>query len=321
MGDPAGVGPEIAVSMLGAEEPPPAGLTLVCDGDLLETTVARLALLSPHWEQRAQRFRKRLNGGIGVLEPAARVGSDIPGRWDPDNVPFIRESLAEGLAMARRKGAALVTGPVDKRFFAALGLKQAGHTEYLAGLTGSGEPLMLFDGGPCRTAVLTRHIPLSDVASQVSLERLRRGVQLAAQYVLAVEAANPRSVAVAGLDPHCGEWGTSSSADLEVAGWVEALQEEGLPIDGPFPADTLFVAERWDRYGAVLCWYHDQGMIPVKLRSFSTAVNVTLGLPVVRTAPAHGVAYDIAGCGRARAGSFSRAIRLARVLAATNLTL
>ncbi len=319
-GDPAGVGPEILVSVLGAADRPPPGITLVCDGDLLAATAQRLASLSPEFEETVRRFRNRLNGEIEVLEPTAKAAPFNPGVWAPDNVPFIRESLAEGLAIARQRGAALVTGPSDKRFFVAEGLAHSGHTEYLAQLAGEQAPVMLFDGGSHRTAVLTRHIPLRQVASRVTPDRLRRGAQLAAQYVRAVEGDHPRPVAIAGLDPHCGEWGASSGTDLEVAGWVRTLTDEGVPIEGPFPADTLFVAGRWERYGVVLCWYHDQGMIPVKLNSFSQAVNVTLGLPVARCAPAHGVAYDIAGTGRADTGSFRRAIHLAGSPGITNLT-
>lgn len=320
MGDPAGVGPEIVLRLLGGEEPPPHGLTLICERGFLETAAARLARLAPEWKRCAHRFHERVDAGFTLVEPGAAVGAGSPGRWDPANIPFIRESLAVGLDYARQHGAALVTGPADKRFFGALGLKCAGHTEYLADLTGAQEPVMLFDAGSCRTAVLTRHIPLCEVASRVCAERLRRGVTLAARYVSTVEKGKPRPVAIAGLDPHCGEWGGTSNTDVEVAGWVKDLRKEGLPVEGPYPADTLFVADKWERFGVVICWYHDQGMIPVKLHSSSAAVNVTLGLPVVRAAPAHGVAYDIAGSGRAATGSFGRAIRLARALAATNLT-
>lgn len=320
VGDPSGVGPEIVVAVLGSEESLPEGLALICDRDLLEATARRLGSLSTELQQTADRFRSRLNAEVRLIQPGVQPASNEPGAWHENNVPYIRETLRVGLAAARGQSAALVTGPVDKRFFAALGFQRSGHTEYLAGLTNDEDPVMLLDGGRCRTVVLTRHIPLSEVASRVEPPRLKRGVQLAAQFVRAVEGDDPRPIAVAGLDPHCGEWGASSRTDLEVAGWVRALRDEGLPVEGPYPADTLFLPGRWHKYGVVLCWYHDQGLIPVKLHAFSSAVNVTLGLPVVRVAPAHGTAYDIAGSGRAETGSFSRAIRLAHSLVAGNLT-
>ena len=122
------------------------------------------------------------------------------------------------------------------------------------------------------------------------------------------QSTTVRPIAVAAVDPHCGEWGAFSDVDLQVRAWIEDLAREGVPVTGPFAADTLFVPHRLVEFDAILCWYHDQGMIPIKLLRFASAVNVTLGLPILRVSPAHGVAYDIAWQGQADPGSFFAAL-------------
>ena len=178
------------------------------------------------------------------------------------------------------------------------------------------EPLMWFASARLQVGLLTRHVPLSQVTPLVTRARLERGVELALRFLQRTGKAGTAPIAVAALDPHCGEWGVISPLDLEVQGWVRDLRDRGIPIDGPFSADTLFSPVSLRRFAGVLCWYHDQGMIPVKLLAFSDAVNVTLGLPLVRTSPAHGVAYDIAWKGIASPASTSRAVSLALALSA-----
>jgi 4-hydroxythreonine-4-phosphate dehydrogenase len=356
-GDPCGVGPELLIRCLSEGDLRPDGarpVGIAADEGLLVHTCRSMEALSPAFRRTARRFLRRLGNEIPLLQCASKPARLTPGRFSEGNAAYVRETLDGALAYAREAGGALVTGPVDKRFFAALGLPHAGHTEYLARLCNMREePLMLFDAPALRVAVMTRHIPLAQVAAHLSIPRLRRAAILTAKFVSEAQlgfdnvmkgtstsglawqaeaplgpaeipepgrqrqAAPPQgAIAVAGLDPHCGEWGVFSKTDLRVKGWVEKLRREGLPLAGPYPADSLFLPVRRAEFSAFLCWYHDQGMLPVKLLAFEEAVNVTLGLNVLRTSPAHGVAYDLAGTGQARPGSFRRALRLALALGA-----
>ncbi len=307
VGDPAGIGPEVLVGALlrlapGFDTP----LTCVCPRPLLEEALERLAA----GPEARDAVRHRLDRQVRFLVPPSAPAA-VRGKWVAEQVPFLRESLELALTEAARTGAGIVTGPADKRFFVALGLHRAGHTEYLARHFAAPDPLMLFEAEGLRVAVLTRHIPLAEVSSAATQETLARAARLAWAHVRERSVGPPRPLVVAGLDPHCGEWGAFSDRDLQVREWVAALRGESVAIEGPVAADTLFVEHRLRDYSAVLCWYHDQGMIPIKLLRFASAVNVTLGLPVVRTSPAHGVAYDIAWTGRADAGSYAAAMEVA----------
>jgi 4-hydroxythreonine-4-phosphate dehydrogenase len=172
---------------------------------------------------------------------------------------------------------------------------------------------MLFDCREFHLSILTRHIPIEEIRSQVRPDTLRRTAMEVLGYLRRLPGwtETAASIVVAGVDPHCGEWGQMSDTDLMVRDWVAKLNVEGIPIDGPYPADTLFVPGRMAMGTAFLTWYHDQGMIPVKLLAFDKAVNVTLGLPFLRMSPTHGVAYDIAGQRMADHRSMARAIDLA----------
>lgn len=306
VGDPAGIGPEVALAaiarLLSSHSHP---ISLVSTRALFEKTLELVERRQSEGPAVVESIRRALGGNLTLVEPdSAAVMTE--GAWSPAQAPFIRESLELGLARADG-GAALVTGPVDKRFFLGEGLVHSGHTEFIAQRYPGHEPLMLFEAGNFRIAVMTRHIPLSQVSAAVSQAQLVAAVRTASAYVLSRETRG-HPIAVAALDPHCGEWGAFSDVDLKVRGWVEELARQGVAVTGPHAADTIFVPHRLGQYGAVLCWYHDQGMIPVKLLHFDSAVNVTLGLPVLRVSPAHGVAYDIAWQGRSDAGSFHAAL-------------
>jgi 4-hydroxythreonine-4-phosphate dehydrogenase len=309
VGDPAGIGPEVAVAalarMLSAGGPP---VQLIITKPLLERTLNLLKGGAAPGPSLVRQIEVSLGNSLTLHEPSSSP-ADIVGQWSSAQAPFIRESLERGLALADR-GANLVTGPTDKRFFLGEGMSFAGHTEYLAGRYPGHEPLMLFEAGSFRIAVMTRHIPLAQVTASVTRELLATSVKTASTYVKS-QSNQPAPIAVAALDPHCGEWGAFSDVDLNVRDWIEKLSAGGIAVEGPLAADTLFVPHRLSKYGAILCWYHDQGMIPIKLLRFDSAVNVTLGLPILRVSPAHGVAYDIAWKGEADAGSFHAALCVA----------
>lgn len=320
-GDPAGIGPELLVRALGAETPFPGLVYLVSSRVLLERACALLDGV-PALSEAAVRFRKRLGQGIELVETRAKP-SDSVAIFDSANRAFVLETLEKACDLALERGLGLCTGPCHKRFFEGRLAGGAGHTEYLADRFGVTAPLMLFDTGEMRVVSLTRHVPLNAVTGMVSETLLRDAVTLLTACLgkigfsqtgnapTSVDRGAPSLFVLAALDPHCGEWGGFSDVDLKARRWVEQLAREGYSIEGPVPADTLFTPEVRRRFWAILCWYHDQAMIPVKCVSFHSAVNVTLGLPVFRTSPAHGVAYDIAWTGKGDSRSFVRAMELA----------
>jgi 4-hydroxythreonine-4-phosphate dehydrogenase len=210
---------------------------------------------------------------------------------------------------------AIATAPVNKEAFRLAGLRWAGHTDLLAHLTGAPDVAMMFYSDVLRVVLATVHIPLSEVPRALTLESLERTIALTARELPRFGIARPR-IAVAGLNPHAGEHGLFGREEQTViAPAVARSCERGILVSGPFPADTLFVRAHRGEFDVVVACYHDQGLIPVKLAAFGQAVNVTLGLPIVRTSVDHGTAFDIAGKGVADAGSMIAAVLLAAQLA------
>lgn len=281
VGDPAGIGPEISVKA-------------AADPRVLAACEPRL--YGPHTDQDLQRFR------AGEVSAAA-------GR-----AAF--EAVSRAVYDARAgQVSAVVTAPVSKAAFAAAGLPWRGHTELLAHLCGVEETVMFFWSDALKVALATVHIPLRDVASALTPDRLRHVIRITASQVPRFGIARPR-LGVAALNPHAGERGLLGHEDDEViAPVIDELRASGVDVTGPWPADTVFVRATRGEFDVVIAMYHDQGLVPVKLTSFGRAVNVTLGLPIVRTSVDHGTAYDIARKGVADPGSLIEAILLASKLA------
>lgn len=215
---------------------------------------------------------------------------------------------------------AIATGPVNKLAFARAGLPWKGHTDLLAHLTESPAVAMLFWSDPLKVVLATVHVPLADVPRVLTRERVDEVISLTATELPRFGVSRPR-IALAGVNPHAGEagvLGTEEERILRPA--VEAARATGITIDGPFPADTVFVRAVRGEFDCVIACYHDQGLIPVKMAAFGRAVNVTLGLPIVRTSVDHGTAFDIAGQNRADASSMVEAVLLAARLAAARQT-
>ncbi len=298
MGDPAGIGPEVAVAafrMLGGRMGNHA-LRLVGDPDVF-----------------------RAHGEIpdSALLATAPAKSKHPGKLDPDNTPAIVAAIEESVRAATRgEAAAVVTAPIHKASMMAGGFRFPGHTEFLAYLTGARRGVMMLAGSGLRVVPLSIHIPYKDVPARVTGEAI---VETARIVLGALRndfgVARPR-LAVAGLNPHAGEAGEMGREEIEViAPAVEALRREGHTLLGPLPPDTMFHAEARAQYDAALCMYHDQALIPLKTLAFWDGVNVTLGLPIVRTSPDHGTALDIAGKSKADPRSMIAAIKLAAGIA------
>jgi 4-hydroxythreonine-4-phosphate dehydrogenase len=210
---------------------------------------------------------------------------------------------------------AIATAPINKEAFALAGLPWRGHTDLLAHLTGATRAAMMFYSDPIRVVLATVHVPLAEVPRILTRELMESVLRLTAHELPRFGFPTPR-IAVAGLNPHAGEGGLLGSEDRDViAPAIQRCRDEGFDIQGPFPGDTVFVRASRNEFDAVVACYHDQGLIPVKLLAFGRSVNVTLGLPIIRTSVDHGTAFDIAGKGVADPGSLIEAILLAARLA------
>src|SRR5690606_38545529 len=250
-----------------------------------------------------------------------------PGRPDPANAPAVIGAIEQAVvAVVRGEAAAVVTNPIAKSVLYKAGFAHPGHTEFLAELAsrlvgnGPWRPVMLLASDELRVVPLTIHMPLAEVPKVLSEELIIETARilndaLVRDFGLGVER-RPR-IAVTGLNPHAGENGAMGTEEQTIiAPAIASLRQQGFDVTGPHPADTLFHAEARAGYDAVIAMYHDQALIPIKTLAFDHAVNVTLGLPFVRTSPDHGTAFDIAGTGKASAASLSAALDLAAQMAA-----
>ena len=211
----------------------------------------------------------------------------------------------------------IATAPVNKEAFRLAGLPWTGHTDLLAHLTGAPRVAMMFHSDALRVVLATVHIPLADVPQALTRDVMAATIALAARELPRFGVAHPR-IAVAGLTPHAGEHGLfGREEERTIAPAIAACRAQGIDVSGPYPADTVFVRASRGEFDVVVACYHDQGLIPVKLLAFGEAVNVTLGLPIVRTSVDHGTAFDIAGKGVADPGSMIAAVRLAARLVST----
>ncbi|WP_119677764.1 4-hydroxythreonine-4-phosphate dehydrogenase PdxA [Indioceanicola profundi] len=321
MGDPAGIGGEIALAawrLRKERQVPP--FVLLDDPRRLTDLAARLG-----WQVRiaevadpteaARRFPEAL-----PVVPVHLAAAVTPGRPDPANGGSVIASIDRAVELARSgAAAAVVTNPIQKSALYAAGFRWPGHTEYLAHLAGQAEDrtVMLLEGGGLRVALATIHVSLRqvpDVLTRDGIVQVSHVVAAALRRDFGID--RPR-LAVAALNPHAGEGGSMGREEIEViAPAVAELQQDGLEVTGPLPADTLFHAAARERYDAVICMYHDQGLIPLKTLDFDTGVNITLGLPFVRTSPDHGTALGIAGTGTASPSSLIAAAKSAARIAA-----
>jgi 4-hydroxythreonine-4-phosphate dehydrogenase len=251
-------------------------------------------------------------------EPLAAPST--PGRLDARNSAYVLRLIDRAIDGARAgEFAAMVTAPVQKSIINEAGIPFTGHTEYLAERT-QARPVMLLASGELRVALATTHVPLKDVSAALSVEMLyATGMTLAQELTRGFGIREPK-IAVCGLNPHAGEGGHLGDEEIRVIGpAIARLQASGVQASGPVPADTAFVPQVLARFDAVLAMYHDQGLPVIKHAGFEQAVNVTLGLPLVRTSPDHGTALDLAGSGKADVRSLLAAVRLASRLAAQRL--
>ncbi len=244
------------------------------------------------------------------------IEKNVPGRAQAANTPAVVDAIETAVALAMNSAAAaVVTAPIHKASLLQGGFEYAGHTEYLAQITGADRAVMMLAGAGLRVVPLTIHIKLADVPARITkLAIVETGEIVLRALRHDFKIANPR-LAICGLNPHAGEDGEIGREERDIiAPAAEALRAEGHVL-GPLPADTMFHEEARARYDAALCMYHDQALIPIKTLAFWDGVNITLGLPIVRTSPDHGTALDIAGKGKADPRSMIAAIRMAADIA------
>ncbi len=311
MGEPGGVGGELALKAWA--EPGVPAFFLVGDAGWL----ARIDPSVPVREiGRPGEAAQLFPAALPVL-PTPLTAPVRPGTADPAHAPAVIASIEHAVAAVRAGGAsAVVTLPVQKQSLSGAGFAYPGHTEFLAELTGARRPVMMLVGKGLRTVPITVHIPLSEVPGRLTASLVEDTARTAAHALRADFGIAAPRLALAGLNPHAGEGGTLGAQEGAILAPAAArLRREGIDIRGPLSADTLFHDEARARYDAALCPYHDQALIPVKMLDFHNAVNVTLGLPIVRTSPDHGTALDIAGAGRARPDSLVAALKLAHEIA------
>lgn len=309
-GEPAGIGPDLCLAL--AEREWPARLLVAADPRLLAARATDLgrrvefvcttpAEAAPHRPGRLQ---------VLPFEVGAPV---VPGRLDPANARYVLAMLrAAAESCVRGECAAMVTAPVQKSVIADAGVPFTGHTEFLAELTGAKLPVMLLVAGKLRVALATTHLPLRAVPDALTVDGLLAVLRVLSKGLAdRFRLARPR-ILVCGLNPHAGESGhLGTEDDAVVRPAIERAQAEGIAARGPVPADTAFTPRSLADADAVLAMYHDQGLPVLKHAGFGHAVNVTLGLPIVRTSVDHGTALDLAGTGRADPGSLYAAVDLA----------
>lgn len=320
MGEPAGIGGELSLkAWLQRDQAGPAPFFVIDDPLRLHALAVAGGLRVP------------IAAISGAAEAAAVFADALPvlplplpvtataGRPSPATAAAVIASIEQAVRLALRgEAAAVVTNPIHKAALYAAGFAFPGHTEYIASLAGIAPEaaVMMLASPRLRVVPVTGHVSLRHALESLCEQRIVDVARMAAEALSAdFGIARPR-LAVAGLNPHAGEAGAMGTEDAQIiAPAVRRLQAAGIAAEGPLPPDTLFTPLARDRYDAAICMYHDQALIPLKALDFDTGVNVTLGLPLVRTSPDHGTALDLAGSGRARACSLLAALRLAAEIA------
>jgi 4-hydroxythreonine-4-phosphate dehydrogenase len=305
-GEPAGIGPELCATLASTEYP--AHLVIIGDRDLIAARGAQIGQKTslPDYTSGATA------NGVSLLH-VPLAATSVAGVLNPANSLYVLATLQAAIAgCLDGRFQAMVTGPVHKGVINDAGIPFTGHTEFLAEKTATERVVMMLVGGGMRVALATTHLPLSQVAAAITADSLTATLRVLhrdMQHRFGI--TNPR-VLVAGLNPHAGESGHLGREEIEViTPVITALRREGMQLQGPLPADTLFTPAYLKGADCVLAMYHDQGLAPLKYASFGHGVNVTLGLPFIRTSVDHGTALDLAGTGKADAGSLRAALDLA----------
>ncbi|AMX01523.1 4-hydroxythreonine-4-phosphate dehydrogenase PdxA [Microbulbifer thermotolerans] len=316
-GEPAGIGPELAIKL--ASIGSPAQVIAVCDPQLLEKTAAQLRQklrLLPFDPSEPPAVTP---AGSLYIQPVPMAEPAVAGQLNKSNATYVLETLSSAAqGCLSRRFDALVTGPVHKGVINDAGIPFSGHTEFFADLAGVERVVMMLAAEDLRVALVTTHLPLKDVSAAITGPHLEQTITILHRSLRDQFRIDVPRIAVCGLNPHAGEGGHLGREEIEIIGpTLDKLRALGIQLTGPLPADTLFTPPQLARCDAVLAMYHDQGLPVLKFKGFGHAVNITLGLPFIRTSVDHGTALNIAGQGIADSGSLqaalSQAIQLVRL--------
>jgi len=313
-GEPSGIGPDICLAL--AQKDFDHDLVFIADISLMQQRAKILGLkLTFQHAELSNKARPQQAGTVSVYHQPL-LSDSLCGQLNIANAAYVLACLneaAEGCLNGRYD--ALVTGPLHKGIINDTGIPFQGHTEYLAEKTGADLPVMMLVGGDLRVALVTTHIPLSQVSAAITSGRLEQTLRIVNDDLKTrFKLAKPR-IGVCGLNPHAGEGGHLGREEIDVISPViEQLKKEGVNLTGPLPADTIFTPRHIQRYDAIIAMYHDQGLPVLKHHAFGHGVNITLGLPIIRTSVDHGTALDLAGTGKADSGSLHAALDMAITL-------
>lgn len=314
-GEPAGIGPDLLIQLI--QNGSPHELVAIADPQMLQDRARQLGLeltLRP-----VEASPRPLAPGELTIEPCALAVTTKPGQVDKRNAPAIIQSLDKAIAGCLDSTySALITGPINKAVINEAGIPFSGHTEYLADHSNAEHVVMMLATEGLRVALATTHLPLSEVAAAITNDLLETCLRiLQGELINKFAIARPR-ILVCGLNPHAGENGHLGKEEITIISpLLKKLNVEGFNLIGPLPADSLFTPKYLENTDAVLAMYHDQGLPVLKYKGFGKAVNITLGLPFIRTSVDHGTALELAGSGKANTGSLAYAIDCAAMLAST----
>jgi 4-hydroxythreonine-4-phosphate dehydrogenase len=321
IGEPAGIGPDIAIAAWQKRHElgiPP--FYLIGDKVFLAARAQLLGADLPLADATPTDAVRRFADALPVVDVGHRITA-LPGKPDDSSAPAAIAAIRTAVAdVALGRASAVVTNPIAKSVLYRAGFRHPGHTEFLAELAGNGGPaplpVMMLWSPELAVVPVTIHLPLRDAIAGLSSDLIVRTARIVATDLKArFGIARPR-LAISGLNPHAGEDGALGTEDQTIiAPAIATLRAEGIDVRGPLPADTLFHAAARNTYDCAICMYHDQALIPIKTIAFDDGVNVTLGLPFIRTSPDHGTAFDIAGTGKANPASLIAALRLAARMA------
>lgn len=314
-GEPAGIGPDLVIQL--AQQQWPAQLTVFADANMLKQRAAALNLpleLLPYQGDQEQPLQGAGQLYIIDIKADAEV---VAGELDSANGQYVVETLRQACdANMQGEFAAVVTGPVNKGIINQAGVSFSGHTEFFANQSGTNDVVMLLATKGLRVALATTHIPLAYVSKAITKERLHKVIHIINTDMKLKFGVTEPHIFVCGLNPHAGENGHIGREEIDVMEpALEQLRQEGIKLTGPLPADTIFQTKYLQQADVVLAMYHDQGLPVLKYKGFGSSVNITLGLPFIRTSVDHGTALDLAGSGNADVGSFSVALSEAITLA------
>ncbi|MCH9691250.1 MAG: 4-hydroxythreonine-4-phosphate dehydrogenase PdxA [Gammaproteobacteria bacterium] len=314
-GEPAGIGPELAVKLASCGTP--AQLITIADPTLLADTAARLGQSLQLLPFDPQQRPTATAPGTLYIDATPLAATAHPGKLNPANATYVLETLRRASnGCLTQQFDALVTGPVHKGVINQAGISFSGHTEFFAQQADVAQVVMMLVADDLRVALASTHLPLKSVSDALNNDKLQQIISILHRGLQDLFAIKQPRISVCGLNPHAGENGHLGREEIEIiTPALDAMRDLGMQITGPLPADTLFTPPQLARCDAVLAMYHDQGLPVLKYKGFGRAVNITLGLPFIRTSVDHGTALDIAGLGKADDGSLKTALEQAIQLA------